>query len=397
MRRGGVANGGVIAALIGGMVIYGLAMGTTYPLLGVLLAQDMGGAWNGLSASATGLGLLVGIALVPGLSHRVGAGRTALIGIGLLTAALATLAVVRDYWVIFCARLVLGCGANLLFVITETALNVFAPPDRRGRVMGIYTAAIALGFVIGPAVVAGSPETPALLLLACAAISAVALVPFGAARTRVDGHVHPPSVSRILPAVANYPFAFAFVCIASALDAIILSFYPVVAFTQGFPVEVGALLVAIFHVGLMVGQPLIGLTLDRFGRRRTLLVCCVLSFLCTLGLSAGAEIGFWGVAVLMVVWGATNYGLYTGGLALIGDRYVGAALTAATAAFAAVYALAAVVAPLLAGGLVQGTGAAGLHLAAAGLYGAVMLAAAYRFRPPEPTLSMPARPIGRVV
>ncbi len=377
---------GVIAALIAGVLIYGFAMGTTYPLLGIVLADRVTGTWNGLNAAATGLGLLVGVAVVPIVSRRVGAGRTALIGIVAMAFALAALAIARDYWLLFAMRFLLGCGANMLFVVAETALNVFTTPERRGRVMGIYAAAVALGFVAGPAVVALMPDRPALLLSVCAGITVLALLPLRAAEAPVDRSVRPTSALRILPAVAAFPFAFGFLTVASAIDAVVISLLPIIALTQSHPVETGALFVTIFHIGLLIGQPLIGIALDRIGRRRTILGCCLLSLGCSAVLAFADRFGVWPAACLMLIWGGANYGLYTGGLALIGDRFVGEALTAATAAFAAVYAIAAVASPILVGGVIDTLGAAGFYGATAGIYLIATLGGAAFFRPDEPTL-----------
>ena len=65
MATSAMAPARVMACLIAGVLIYGLAMGTTYPLLGILLSDRVAAAWNGVNAAATGLGLLVGVALVP--------------------------------------------------------------------------------------------------------------------------------------------------------------------------------------------------------------------------------------------------------------------------------------------------------------------------------------------
>ncbi|RUV79806.1 MFS transporter, partial [Mesorhizobium sp. M1A.F.Ca.IN.020.32.1.1] len=102
----------MIIALILGVTIYGFAMGTTYPLLGLLLSDQVSGALIGINTAATGLGLMTGVVLLPGLGRRLGAGRTALAGVGLLAAALVALAFLRDFWPVFAARLVLGCGAG---------------------------------------------------------------------------------------------------------------------------------------------------------------------------------------------------------------------------------------------------------------------------------------------
>ena len=379
--------GRVIAALIVGVLIYGLAMGTTYPLLGVVLTGQVSDLLNGLNAAATGLGLIVGVLVMPQVARRAGAGTTALIGVGVMAAALLVLAVVRDFWLVFAARLALWIGANLLFIVAETALNTFADPARRGRVMGLYSTAVAVGFVLGPAVVAALPDRPLPILVACAAITAFAALPLGRARRPVDAAVRPASARAMLPAIIGYPSAFAFVFIGSCIDAVVISLLPVIARGQGFSLQQGALFVTVFHVGLLAGQPLIGVALDRIGRRRTVLGCGAISLVCTLVIALGGPLGFWPVAVLMLVWGGANYGLYTGGLALIGDRFAGAALTAATIAFAAVYAIASTLAPALAGAATALLGATGFYVTVATIYLAATFVGLIGFRPAEPTLA----------
>lgn len=384
-------TGSVIASLIAGVLIYGLAMGTTYPLLGILLSDQVADSWNGISAAATGLGLLAGVAVVPVATRRLGAGRTALAGVVLMAAALVALAATRAFWPLFAARLLLGCGANMLFVVADSALNLFAAPSQRGRLMGWYTAAVAFGFVVGPAVVALFPERPTALLLACALVTACALLPLGAARAAIDSAVAPAPAVGILSAVAAFPSAFAFLLVASAVDAVVISLLPVIARGQGYSMATGAAFVGVFHVGLLVGQPIVGSALDRLGRRRTVIVCCTAALASTLVLTVAPRLEIWTVGLLLFVWGGANYGLYTAGLALIGDRFSGAALSAATAAFAAVYAAASVASPVLAGAVVEGIGAAGFYLATMSAYLVAVLSGAAFFHPAEPTLAVRRR------
>lgn len=376
----------VIAALIAGVLIYGLAMGTTYPLLGVVLSDQVTGALNGFNAGATGLGLLLGVAAMPWVARRVGAGMTMLVGIAVMAASLTALALSRDFWLIFAARLALGVGANFMFVVVETALNVFSPSGRRGRIMGFYSAAVAFGFVTGPAVVAAVPDAPLPILLGCAAMTALALLPLRRARRPVDAEVRPVPARRMGAIVLGFPFPFGILFIASAVDAVAISLLPIITLNQGFPVAEGALFVTVFHVGLLVGQPLVGSALDALGRQRTVIACCAASLACTLLLAFSGLIGFWLVAGLMFVWGGVNYGLYTAGLALIGDRFTDHSLTAATAAFAAVYAAASIFSPLVAGSSTDLLGAAGFYFFLAGIYLTAAVVGAVVFRPLEPTL-----------
>lgn len=385
MTQSATTSTGVIGSLIAGVAIYGLALGTTFPLLGIVLSAQVDATWNGVNAAANGLGLLAGVAVVPAASRRLGAGRTAIVGVLLMAASLAILALADGFWPVFAARVLLGCGANLLFVVAETALNVFVSPARRGRVMGVYSAAVAFGFVAGPAVVALAPDRPALLLLGCAVVAAATAIPVGRVRRPIDRAVLPAPLGRVLPSIAAAPFAFGFLLLASAVDAVVLSLLPLMAIDQSYSMETGVVFVTVFHIGLMAGQPLVGVGLDRVGRRRTVIACCAVSLACTAALAAAAP-DVVTAALLMALWGGANYGLYTTGLALIGDRFADTALSAATAAFAIVYAVASVLAPVLAGGALQFVGAAGFYLGAAGLYLAAVAAGLAFFRPPEPTL-----------
>ena len=75
----------------------------------------------------------------------------------------------------------------------------------------------------------------------------------------------------------------------------------------------------------------------------------------------------------MLAWGGANYGLYTGGLTVLGDTYRGAALAAAVSCFAAIYALASSVAAPVSGLLLEGLGAAGFYTVCAAAYGAALI------------------------
>ncbi|MCR9256644.1 MAG: MFS transporter [Alphaproteobacteria bacterium] len=376
-----------VASVLVGIGIYGLAMGTSYPLFGVMLHDEATTAWNGLNASATGLGLLLGVLVVPSACRTVGAGRTTLIGVAAMATALAFMAAFPDFWTVFALRILLGFGANLMFVVAETALNVFTPPRLRGRVLGLYATVLAIGFVLGPAVVALFAQEAALLLVACAAVCALGLPFFASAVSDLNRAVEPGSAAAMLPAIRAMPLAFGFLFIASAVDAVMVSILPTIAVAQGFSLSDGAWLVAIFHVGLLLGQPVIGDWLDRRGRRSGVVLCAGLSSICAAVMLAAPLLTLWQVALIMLIWGGSNFGLYTAALALIGDRFSGSPLATATAAFAGVYAVASSTAPILAGAIIDWIHVNGFYGGLAVLYGAALAVAVTVFRPAEPTLA----------
>ncbi|MCR9218727.1 MAG: MFS transporter [Alphaproteobacteria bacterium] len=366
----------ILLGLIVGILIYGLAIGTTYPLLGVVLADQVDSFRNGLNAAGTGVGLMLGVLLTGPCVRRVGAGRTILLGVVVMAGSLVAMALTQDYWPVLAARMALGIGANFMFVVCETALNSLCRPEQRGRVLGWYTAANAVGFALGPAAVALFADRPVLLLGGCAAATLLALIPFGPAAPEIDRRVSPPTLGGWRALLVAAPGAFLLVAVASMVDAIMISLLPVIAIERGEGAARGALLASVFHIGLIAAQPVVGWALDRHGRRVTLALCVALSALGAVAMAAP-----WGAhpiaaLALMAVWGGTNYALYTGALTLIGDRFDGASLTGAVALFAGVYALASTVAPGLAGGALALLGAEGLYLALAFFYlvaGAVAL------------------------
>lgn len=368
----------VVVAMILGVGVYGMALGTTYPLLGILLSGTAADAVNGLNATATGLGLLTGIALIPLLYRWLDSGLLPPLGITVMAGSLAALSVADGFWSLFAARFVLGIGANFLFVIAETALTTVTPMHQRGRVMGLYSSVTAFGFVAGPAVVAGYPHQAQTLLLGCAVVVLLALGPLLAARRPVSACVTPAPLRAMLAPLRGDGSVLVLVFLASAVDAIIIALLPVIALRQGFSPAEGAGLVAVFHIGLVLGQPVIGICLDRLGRRPTLMACCLISALAT-AVVAGAEwIGIWPVAATLMVWGAANYGLYTGGLTVLGDRHRGAALAAAVGCFAAIYGIASTLATPLSGLLLQGLGPVGFFAACALAYALAVVLGARR-------------------
>lgn len=381
---GGSTNQSLLAALFAGVLIYGLAMGTSYPLLALVMAKDVSAAWNGVSVAATGLGFVAGVMVLPRLSARFGAGTVAAGGMATLALCLVTLSVVRDFWLVFGLRFLLGLSSNLMFVMTETGLNVLASPHSRGRVFGLYAMLTGLGFVIGPTLVAFFGDNASLLFLICAVMAGVATLPYLAMRRSLDALIEPARSVRLTRSVTVLPAAFLLLFIASAVDAVMITLFPVIAVQTGFSASQGALYVAVFHVGLVASQPIVGWLLDRHGRRRTVLACLVLNCAGPMFLAIDPMPAPIVMSLIMFVWGGSNYGLYTAGLTLIGDRFRGSELAEATGSFALVYATAAIVAPLMLGFGMQTISATGIFAVAAIAYAVALLWAASGFRPVEP-------------
>jgi EmrB/QacA subfamily drug resistance transporter len=86
------------------------------------------------------------------LGDRLGRRRMLAAGLGLFAAASAACAVAPDAGWLIAARAVQGVGAALVTPVAMALVSVAFPPERRGRALGIFSAAIGLGVLCGPVV-----------------------------------------------------------------------------------------------------------------------------------------------------------------------------------------------------------------------------------------------------
>jgi MFS family permease len=129
----------LLAGVIASVSVFAIAQGLTYPLLSFILAeQGISPTVIGLSAAMTPLGLIASSFFMPWLARRFGSATLVINAVWLATFTLALIALIPDVIVWFPLRFLLGAAINPLFVLSETWMIVLAPPQQRGRVMGIY-------------------------------------------------------------------------------------------------------------------------------------------------------------------------------------------------------------------------------------------------------------------
>ena len=223
-----------LAGVIAAVAIFAVAQGLTYPLLSFILErQGASAGMIGLSAAMTPLGLIAGSTLIPPLTRKFGAGRLALACAVLAGIALALIGWTRDVVAWFPLRFAIGLAIGPLFVLSETWIIALSPPQRRGRILGVYTAVVSAGFAAGPLslMLVGTEGWPPFLIgigafVACtlwlAAISR-SLPELG----RDGGHASVREVVRQAPALVFAVFTTA------AFEQGLLSLLPVYGLSYG--------------------------------------------------------------------------------------------------------------------------------------------------------------------
>jgi MFS family permease len=362
-----------LAGVIAAVAIFAVAQGLTYPLLSFILErQGASAGMIGLSAAMTPLGLIAGSTLIPPLTRRVGAGRLALACAVLAGLALALIGWTRDVIAWIPLRFAIGLAIGPLFVLSETWIIALSPPQRRGRILGIYTAVVSAGFAAGPLslMIVGTEGWPPFLI-GIGAFAACTLW-LAAIRRRLPelgrdgGHASVRAVVRQAPALVFAVFTTA------AFEQGLLSLLPVYGLSYGIGERSLSALLAVMIAGNVALQVPVGLAAERWTARSASIVCALATLLgCLLLPVLMATPLVW---PLFFLWGAVSFGIYTLALIELGERFSGAMLIAANAAFALVWGIGGIAGPPATGAAMDWLGVQGLPAALGILYLALTLA-----------------------
>jgi MFS family permease len=335
------------AAVIAAATVFGLTYSLSAPLIAVDLdARGYSETFIGANAAMHACGVLLIAPFLPRLAAALGARALTLWALLLAAVALALFPLAPSVYLWFPLRLALGIGAEGLFVMSETWTNELSTEERRGRTMAVYTAALSLGMVCGPSVLAAIGNgREAYFVGAALSLAAMLLValPWVSAPARFAASgTNPLRYARMAP------IAMATTALNAAVETAGLSFIALFAVGEGWSEARGMQLLSVLMLGAIILQLPIGWIADRVDRRRLALWLAVLSV-------AGALL--WPFVLhsealtftIIFVWGGLFVGIYTVMLAVVGARYRGGELVGIYGAMGFAWGGGALVGPTLAG------------------------------------------------
>lgn len=334
-----------LIAAVSAITAVGIAIGLGLPLLSVILEKrGVSPTMIGLNSAMAGVAAMVAAPISTMIAQRLGVVTTMVLSI--VAAAVSALGFyfAEALWMWFPLRIVFHGAITILFVLSEFWINSAAPPSRRGLVLGIYATVLSLGFAAGPLIFSIIGSEGILPFLIGSGVILLAAVPIIMAR-KEDPVIGAASNHPFMRYIFLVPTATAAVFVFGAVESGGLALFPVYANRTGFTESQGALLLMMMGLGNVLFQIPVGLIADRIGDRRRLL-----SLFAIIGLVGSIALPFlihnWLLtAVILLFWGGSVAGLYTVGLAHLGDKLHGADLASANAAFVFCYALGMLVGP----------------------------------------------------
>ena len=334
-----------LIAALSAITAVGIAIGLGLPLLSIILEKrGVSSSMIGLNSAMAGVAAMAAAPLTTMIARRLTVVTTMVLAI--VAAAVSALGFyyAEALWMWFPLRVIFHGAITIVFVLSEFWINTAAPPSRRGLVLGIYATVLSLGFAAGPLIFSIIGSDGILPFLIGSGVILLAAVPILMARKENPPIDESPNYS-FMRYVFLVPTATAAVFIFGAVESGGLALFPVYANRTGFTESQGALLLVMMGLGNVLFQIPVGLIADKIGDRRRLL-----SLFAVIGLIGSLALPYlihdWLLtAVILLFWGGSVAGLYTVGLAHLGDKLHGSDLASANAAFVFCYALGMLIGP----------------------------------------------------
>ncbi len=356
-----------LAALMASAAIVGASLALSFPLLSLVLAADGHDATViGVNAAAHGLGVLLAAPFFGRLILGIGAVWAMRLGLTAAAVLLVLFPLEVDPWLWFALRLVFGASTTVVFIVSEAAINALVDDHRRGRVLGLYGTMFAVGYATGPLIIAFVGSEGMAPFLVGTAILAAGLAPTLAMPSidvALGGGPDAYAARRLLALWRTAPLILGTGAVVALIETTQFSLLPVWGLELGMGESAVALLLGVWIAGNILLQYPVGWLADRLPRRRLLAGCAALATLLSLALMSQIVVAtpalLWPV---LLVHGGMSGGIYVLALALMGERFKGASLAGANAAFILTYEIGAMGGPPVAGLAFSILGAPGLPL-----------------------------------
>jgi MFS family permease len=334
-----------VIAACAAVCVFTISLGEAFPLLSLTMeAWGTGPEIIGLNAAISPVGILLAGILVPSLAHSFGAKRVAIfmaIATGLIFLAYPTF---PTLWAWFPLRLLQGLFVGTLFALSEAWILASAG-HLRGRVVGIYATCMSATFGVGPVIIGWVGIEGYAAFTIGAVVLFLAIIPISLVSVPAD-HAEREHVS-MLRFLRKAPLLLTAIYVHAIFDGGMLAFLSIYGVRNGMSLEAAALLVTAWSLGNVFFQVPIGWIADRTSKRGTIIACIVGTSICLAAMPFAID-GGW-IWPLLLFAGAAGFGIYTVGLAELGDRFSGADLVAGTAAFSSAFGIGALTGAVLCG------------------------------------------------
>jgi len=339
----------ILGAVFSSCLGVGLIFGFQPPLIALTLSRS--GSSSFAIGAVTAASLIAVILLGPWYPRaiaRLGLKRCIVVGVGIAALILLLMPAWPRVSIWLILRFLSGCALGLTWIASEIWMNTVSDDESRGTTMGIYGTVFSIGIIGGP-ILLEFTGTRGWIPFAVGALCLLAtLVPLAVLRRVTDAPQSVAPFGGLTAALRAAPVVMLAALVAGLVESADLTLLPLFGLHAGIGERASLLLVTVFMAGNVVLQMPVGLLADRFGRRFMLGICALASGVGPLLLPACIDRPAL-LGPLLFVWGGTLYAFYSQGVALLGEEFPAAQLTAANTVFVMVYCFGGVIGPSVGG------------------------------------------------
>ena len=367
-----------LAATIVAMGVTAAIYSLTLPLFATRLdAMGHSELVIGINTAAQSVALLAIAPLTPRLLRRFGAAQPMVVGFVATIVFMLLCPLFENAWFWLIMRLLIGMSLGVLWISGEAWVNQVSDDTSRGRNLAIYGMAGAVGTMAGFGlifVIGHADWTPFLVMAGLSVICLMVISPAVNVSLPFQGETS-HSLFRIFlvaptPMVVNLLVAITFGSLST--------FVAIYVHDLGLTPDDAYLLLVLLSVGGILQYP-VGWLADRVNHRALagiVLIFMVIMF-AVMNPAISDPLWRWPYAAIL---GTGMMSLYTLGLIMLGARFRGADLGAATTVFQITFNAGLVAGPFVVGFAMEKTGAGGLPWTLAVCYVVVILFALMRGR-----------------
>lgn len=353
------------------MVVVNLVYGLTLPLLSIVLdSQGVSKTIIGLSIVAQASAGVLLAPLMPRLITRSGAARVMQQSTLLAAASLLALGLFPNVYAWFAIRFLLGAAGSMLWSASEAVINELVDDNWRGRIIGMYGSAGAAGFALGPVVLILTGTEGLLPFVVTAAFIGIASLPLFwlPDDSRPHASEDHPSLRRIFRLVPHIMLLN--LVYAAAVEAFI-AFFPLFGIHIGLGEVRSLSLLTTFALGGVVLQLPLGWLADHMRRQKLLLICLVTTMIGFLILPQVVSSRVGGPMFTFALGGVEGM-IYALGVILLGQKFRGAELAAASVLYTGMWGAGTMLGPAVVGAGMDILGNASMPYLIAAIYAAYL-------------------------
>ena len=344
-----------------------VVIGLIYPLLAISLRkQGFNEEIIGLNAAVTPLSWILTGLLSLRIIVKFGSWKFAL-GCVAITEVIILLiggTETSHLYSFFGLRFAFGICVSSLFIIGEAWINQLATENNRGRILGLYTTSLFLGYTSGHFILSLTGSTSWLSFIICSLLVLCLLLLLIRLEPIVPDFEKIPNIKQQkrtspLNFLLREPILLTAVGVFAFFDSATISFLPLYCLSHGFSEAESVRALGVLTFGSTCFQYPIGILAERMSTRFLMNICSLLVAIGGAMLPLMVEAFhnlFW---IMLFIWGGIALGIYTLALKELGERFSGTKLLAGNAAFQMMWGVGSVTAPIVTGKIITQVGSQG--------------------------------------